>query len=255
MRLRLVLPQDPTSIRIGRNGSGERVAANAQIQRAIGENDFVDAIGAFDRSQDLAGSRVQNGCRSSVSIGRKNTITVRHQGPLNGGRRASQYKCSGMLDAPILQRTFPQQDTAKSVTRDQGPFFRENGMATQCRVPRSWGKGILLRVGCWLVSDDTGYAFVKDIEIPTAGGDHGCKARDLFVAARPERWRLPSEPTRRSDNGILRHRVVIRPMHMMRPFINVVRPRLYFPLPTTACSRHHNATGRKHSHDLGAGDR
>ena len=70
------------------------------------------------------------------------------------------------------------------------------------------------------------------------------------MRARPFRAAVPLQAARRVDNRIARHSVIIRLVHIVCPFVDLVRPRLDGPGPLARVFDIGDAPGTEHPHNL-----
>ena len=74
--------------------------------------------------------------------------------------------------------------------------------------------------------DDTDRAFILNVE-ETPPGRYGAEgARVRFMVAAPFRRRNPLDMRGRTNDRVLRDRIVVRPVQVVRPFVDLLRPRL-----------------------------
>ena len=73
---------------------------------------------------------------------------------------------------------------------------------------------------------------VHDVEHPPARGDHGGEAGHLLMKSSPARAAAPLQMTRRRNELVVTHGIVLRVIEMLGPFIRVGVQRFLQLLPS-----------------------
>ena len=102
---------------------------------------------------------------------------------------------------PLLDRPLPENGAVERIAREQRPLRRH--------------------------LDGPARTEVHDVEDPAAGRDHRAQSGQVVVMAQVIRRTDPLIMLRRPDHGVLRDRVVIRAVQVVRPVVDLLRPRLH----------------------------
>ena len=129
-----------------------------------------------------------------------------------------------LTPAPLGDRPFPQERTVERITGDECP-----------------------PVGHTV---DAGQGLIDDRQQPTPRRDHRTDAGRSLVVPLPARLGNPLHAPRRADHRVPCHRVAVRPVQPMRPFVDFFRPRLDRLDPFVSFSDARHATRTQHAHHL-----
>ena len=166
-----------------------------QQQHVVVVQDLLSSFRARVRSDRLARGGVQRDDGLPVAQRHVDAISDRHQPPGDIRRPATE----------ISQVIFPRSD-----------FARPQADA----VERVLGHQSPTRAG----SGEGDRAFVDDGKQPSFGRDHRGDTGQVIVTARKSRSADPLKVPRRTDDRVLRDRVVVGAVQVMRPLVDVIRP-------------------------------
>ena len=112
--------------------------------------------------------------------------------------------------SPVANRHLPQGQAVEGVTGHEEPAVRQR-----------------------VVPGQAGRRLVVEVEDPPLGGHHRVDAGIGVVVPQPERFGDPLVVPRRADNPVVRHRIAVGRVQVLRPFVDLCRPRLdgLRPLP------------------------
>ena len=128
------------------------------------------------------------------------------------------------MTVPFFHRLLPKNDAVKRIARHERPARRQ--------------------------LDGHARAFVHHIKYAPARRHQRAHARHPVVVARPARTAEPLQMPRRPHHRVMRHRVAAGVVQVVRPVVDVFRPRLGRRLPFAATLYIGNPLRREHPHHL-----
>ena len=202
-----------------------RRAAGHHEEPAFVADELQRPVRSFVRGEGPARGRVQRAERLAEAERYIHAVAHGDQAPGQLGRAAAE---APQVVLPLRDRALPEKHPAECVPRRQLPF----------RLQRDGG----------------GRALIGDVEDPPARRDGRTHARQVVVASRPGGVAHPLHVDRRRDDRIARDRVVRRVVHVVRPLVDLLRPRLDRPGPPAVLLDVRHAVGAQDSHDFRHGD-